>query len=292
MKQDTKRQTPGTLVKYAAFFTLCCVSICCLLSAQEKPEHAMVVENRHIVCELVGNRMYITDAIMVNVLLADSSVSALTFSLPEGYQDFQILNGLHPDSLSLEKTHIVDRRKPAQGKIPVAFRYTLPIKKGTTELSFVVYQPTSVFYFLTKNPELSVTSEQLVEEGLIDMGEHQYHALSGFSFAPGEKFTVTIAGLAKRSRQKHVLIFASIVFVILIIIAAFLFGRGRGEETKAHDTHTEERKKILISIMALLDEKFENGDIGETVYHELRGEHKRRLERIIKTMGKFDSNDA
>jgi hypothetical protein len=42
-----------------------------------------------------------------------------------------------------------------------------------------------------------------------------------------------------------------------------------------------ERKKALISIIDLLDEAREKGEIGETVHRELRNEFKERLQRII-----------
>lgn len=292
VKEYLIRYLFSTTKKYATYLSFLSLSICCFLYAQEKPEHPIVVENRHIVAELLGGRLYITDAAIANVLLADTGVSALILSIPTGYQDFEILNGLNPDSLLFKENRIVDTRKLKRGKMPVAFRYALPVKKNKTKLSFSVYQPTSVFYFLMKNPELSVTSEQLMDEGLIDMGDHNYRTLSGVSFAAGESFSVTISGLAKQTRRKNVLIFASIVFIVLSIIAAFVFRRGRVEDPKAHDKHLEEKKKILISIIALLDEKYESGEVGETVYHELRGEHKRKLERIIKSIEHSGVNDT
>jgi hypothetical protein len=271
-------------MKHTILFTALSVSFSCFLLAREEPHETLVVKNRHVVAEIVGSTLHITDAVLVNVLSPEGSTSPLIFSIPKGYQDFEILNGLDPTCLSLQEEHIVDSSGLPPGKAAVAFRYVLPIRGNTADLSFQVYQDTEVFYFLVKDLEVTISSEQLVDEGLIDMGERSFHALSAVAFRSGERFTITISGLGKQARRKQVLVFASIVIIVLIVIAAFVFKRGRPEgkpESVRKNTLLEERKRAFVSIIALLDEKHEKGELGETVYRELRNEYKAKLQRII-----------
>jgi hypothetical protein len=252
--------------------------------SQEASHQAIVVENRHIVAEIAGHELHITDAVLVNVLSPEGSTSPLIFSIPKGYQDFEILNGLNPASLSLQEEHIVDSSSLPPGKAAVAFRYVLPIRSNNVNLSFQLHQDTEVFYFLAKDPEVTIASKQLVDEGLIDMGNRSFHALSAVGFRSGERFTITISGLGKQARRKQVLVFASIVVIALIVIAAFAFKRGKSDrklESIRRDTLLEERKRAFVFIIALLDEKHEKGELGETVYRELRNEYKTKLQRII-----------
>jgi hypothetical protein len=252
------------------------------LFSQEANQQPIVIENRHMVAEMEGNELHITDALLLNIDSPEVFAS-ISFSLPAGYRDFEIRNGLDPDSLLLEKERVVDIRHLTKGAHPIAFKYILPVQRNTATLTFRVYYDTEVFYFLVKNLELRVTSDVLVSEGLIDMGDHAYHALSAVALQSTEGFSITISGLGKQTRRKNVLIFASIVVVILIIVSAFLLRKGRHEGTPApeQDELLMERKKALISIIALLDEAREKGEIGETVHRELRNEFKERLQRII-----------
>jgi hypothetical protein len=255
-----------------------------LAIAQEEENQTIVIESRHMVAEKIGDELFITDAILVNVHSLDGTESPLVFSVPVGYRDFDVLNGLDPGSLSLEEDRIVDKRALGLGKMPISFKYVLPVHKNTTSLSFQVYRDTQVFYFLVKNLELKIVSEQLVDEGLIDMGKRSYYALSGVAFQSGESFTITISGLGKKTRRKNVLVFAAFVVVLLIIISVFAIRKGKSEgETGSagYDNSLKDREKALTSIIALLDEKHEKGEIGTTVYKELRRENKKKLKRVI-----------
>jgi hypothetical protein len=171
--------------------------------------------------------------------------------------------------------------------MPIAFKYILPFQRNTTTLTYNVYNETQVFYFLVKNLELSITSHELVNEGLLDMGQRSYHALSAVSLQSGERFTITISGLAKRTRRKQVLIFSGVVVLVLTIIGAFVFRKGRGENAAKSEVEEMllERKNVLVSTIALLDERHEKGEISEHVYHKLRSEHKEKLQRIIEVIG-------
>ena len=258
------------------------------LFAQEEGNRGITIENRHVVAEMTGKELHITDAILLNIQSVDGTEEPNSYSIPAGYRDFEILSGLDPDSLTFEEDRVVDTRIMTEGKMRIAFKYVLPFQRNSTTLTFQVYHETQVFYFLMKNLELRITSDELVSEGLIDMGKRSYHALSAVAFQPAEHFTITISGFGKQMRRKQVLIFVFIVIVIVIIITAFAIRKEKPES----DDLLLERKKILISIIALLDEKREKGEIGETVYRELRNENKKKLQHIIETTEKLKEKDA
>ncbi len=251
-------------------------------SAQTRQSAPIIIENQHIVIELIGEKLIVTNATLLSIPESADKTTALRFSLPEGYQDFEIIHGLDESFIAKEKDRIVDTRNITEGKLPVAFKYKLIVRSNSYDFSLSIYEYTEVFYFLAKNLELQISSDNLVDEGIIDMGKGKYHAFSGVSFKKGETITVSIKGLGKGGRRKKVLIVSLIVLIILIITAVIIFGEGKSTKTdKSSSALLTEKKKALAFILAALDEKYKKGEIEKTVYRELHNENKKKLEKII-----------
>lgn len=268
--------------KYAVVLIIAFCLPCCI-TAQEEDEPGIIIESRHIVLEMADAELHITDAIMVNIQSSDGNEELLTYSIPAGYTRFEIHNGLDPDSLIFQEDRIIDARHLPAGKIPIAFKYALPISRNTVILPFYAYNETRVFYFLVKNLELDISSNELLDEGMIEMGERSFHAFSAVGLRQGEELVITIAGMEKRARRNQVLIFAAVVALILIVIVVFVFRKGRGERLSGdeQDDLLSGKRKMLAATIALLDEKHEKGEIGDAAYQRLRKEYSAQLRRII-----------
>ncbi len=251
-------------------------------SSQTDNRSNITIETHHVVIETVDGELIVTDAMLINIHSVEQSDELISFSVPGGYKHFEVLSGLNEDSLLKEEDRVLDTRKVQEGKCPVAFRYKLRIKGDTYHLPLDIYYDTEVFYFLVKSLELSVESEHLIDEGLLDMGERKYYALSGEELKKGERIYITINGLGKQDRRRKVLVVSVPLLIIIIIISVFIFKKGKGEKESSTPSDTLiEEKNSLISTLANLDEEFENGEIDESTYMELRKEYKEKLKKII-----------
>ncbi|TES92254.1 MAG: hypothetical protein E3J87_05800 [Candidatus Cloacimonadota bacterium] len=242
----------------------------------------ITIESHHIIVEMSDRELIMTDALLLNIDTMEGVDEPISFSIPAGYRNLEILNGLDEDSLVKEKERIIDRRTIKEGRFPISFRYRVALKGNTYHFPHDVIYDTEFFYLLLKNLELQVTSGQLIDEGLLDMGERKYHALSGTKLKSGEKIEITFNGLDKQGRRKKTIVVSVMVFIILIILTIFIIGKGKPEEKVTTTTENLiEKKRALISLIARLDEEFEKGEIDEKVYRELRMENKEKLKRVM-----------
>ncbi|MCK4575667.1 hypothetical protein KAU34_04600, partial [candidate division WOR-3 bacterium] len=191
-----------------------------------------------------------------------------------------------------EKDRIIDTRKIKEGKNQIAFRYRIKIKGNKYLFPLDIIYDTQNFFLLVKNLELVLISEQLIDEGLLEMGERKYHAFSQTGFKKGEKVEINIHGLKKQRIRKKVLIISLIGIFLLIIVAILVIRKGKTDmRVISKSDILQEKKKALVAILATLDEKFEKGEIGEEVYTELRDENKEKLTKVLLHIER-DLNDS
>jgi len=242
----------------------------------------ITIESHHIVIETIDGELIVTDAVLLNIHYIGNLDETISLSIPEGFTNLELLSGLNEDSLIKEKDRIRDTRKIQEGKRQIAFRYKLRIKGDTYHLPLNIYYDTRVFYLLVKNLELNISGEHLIDEGLLDMGKGKYHAFSVESLKKGKKTAISIHGLGKQGRRQKILVIAIPLFIALIIFAIYILKKGKSEELIPTPSDSLiEKKNSLISTLANLDEEFENGEIDESTYMELRKEYKEKLRKII-----------
>ena len=242
----------------------------------------ITIESQHIVIETIDGELIVTDAVLLNIYNIGNLDETISLSIPEGFTNLELLSGLNEDSLIKEKGRIRDTRKIQEGKRQIAFRYKLRIKGDTYHLPLNIYYDTRVFYLLVKNLELNISGEHLFDEGLLDMGKGKYHAFSVESLKKGEKTEISIYGLGRQGRRQKILVIAVPLFIVLIILVIYILKKGKSEELIPTPSDALiEKKKTLISTLANLDEEFENGEIDESTYMELRKEYKEKLKKII-----------
>ena len=251
-------------------------------SSQTDNRSNITIENHHIVIETIDGELIVTDAVLLNIHNIWNLDETISLSIPEGFTNLELLSGLNEDSLIKDKDRIRDTRKIQEGKRQIAFRYKLRIKGDTYHLPLNIYYDTRVFYLLVKNLELNISGEHLIDEGLLDMGKGKYHAFSAESLKKGKKTTISIHGLGKQGRRQKILVIAVPLFIVLIILVIYILKKWKSEELIPTPSDTLiEKKKALISTLANLDEEFENGEIDESTYTELRKEYKEKLKKTV-----------
>lgn len=279
-------------MKEIIFILLLFFSLLIPNNAQTENESAIIIENHHIVLEISDGELIVKNALLLNITMIKNIEEPISFSIPIESYDFEILSGLDPDSLIKEKDRIIDTRKIKEGKNQIAFRYRIKIKGNKYLFPLDIIYDTQNFFLLVKNLELVLISEQLIDEGLLEMGERKYHAFSQTGFKKGEKVEINIHGLKKQRIRKKVLIISLIGIFLLIIVAILVIRKGKTDmRVISKSDILQEKKKALVAILATLDEKFEKGEIGEEVYTELRDENKEKLTKVLLHIER-DLNDS
>ena len=279
-------------MKEIIFILLLFFSLLIPNNAQTENESAIIIENHHIVLEISDGELIVKNALLLNITMIKNIKEPISFSIPIESYDFEILSGLDPDSLIKEKNRIIDTRKIKEGKNQIAFRYRIKIKGNKYLFPLHIIYDTQNFFLLVKNLELVLISEQLIDEGLLEMGERKYHAFSQTGFKKGEKVEINIHGLKKQRIRKKVLIISLIGIFLLIIVAILVIRKGKTDmRVISKSDILQEKKKALVAILATLDEKFEKGEIGEEVYTELRDENKEKLTKVLLHIER-DLNDS
>lgn len=279
-------------MKEIIFILLLFFSLLIPNNAQTENESAIIIENHHIVLEISDGELIVKNVLLLNITMIKNIKEPISFSIPIESYDFEILSGLNPDSLIKEKDRIIDTRKIKEGKNQIAFRYRIKIKGNKYLFPLDIIYDTQNFFLLVKNLELVLISEQLIDEGLLEMGERKYHAFSQTGFKKGEKVEINIHGLKKQRIRKKVLIISLIGIFLLIIVAILVIRKGKTDmRVISKSDILQEKKKALVAILATLDEKFEKGEIGEEVYTELRDENKEKLTKVLLHIER-DLNDS
>ncbi|MCK4234169.1 hypothetical protein KAX75_07050 [candidate division WOR-3 bacterium] len=279
-------------MKEIIFILLLFFSLLIPNNAQTENESAIIIENHHIVLEISDGELIVKNVLLLNITMIKNIEEPISFSIPIESYDFEILSGLNPDSLIKEKDRIIDTRKIKEGKNQIAFRYRIKIKGNKYLFPLDIIYDTQNFFLLVKNLELVLISEQLIDEGLLEMGERKYHAFSQTGFKKGEKVEINIHGLKKQRIRKKVLIISLIGIFLLIIVAILVIRKGKTDmRVISKSDILQEKKKALVAILATLDEKFEKGEIGEEVYTELRDENKEKLTKVLLHIER-DLNDS
>lgn|GEM_PF-4237525 len=240
----------------------------------------IMIENRHLVLKVTEGDIFVTDAILFKIDKTDIG-KRLDISLPGGYKDLDIIKGLDESSLAQKHYGPEDLKASKVGKLPVILRYTLKIKGDSYSLSFRVNYDTNIFYLLVKNIELGVESEDLIDEGIIDMGNAKLHAFSEENIKKGGNINFKVKGLGKKTRRGKALILSAIILVIIGILFIFVFSKGKKSKNVVKQGKLENRQEKLVSLIAELDEQYERGEIDDKSHKRMRKEYKKNLKNII-----------
>lgn len=240
----------------------------------------IMIENRHLVLKVTEGDIFVTDAILFKIDKTDIG-KRLDISLPGGYKDLDIIKGLDEPSLAQKHYGPEDLKASKVGKLPVILRYTLKIKGDSYSLSFRVNYDTNIFYLLVKNIELGVESEDLIDEGIIDMGNAKLHAFSEENIKKGGNINFKVKGLGKKTRRGKALILSAIILVIIGILFIFVFSKEKKSKNVVKQGKLENRQEKLVSLIAELDEQYERGEIDDKSHKRMRKEYKKNLKNII-----------
>jgi len=212
----------------------------------------------------------------------DGNQGTLRFSLPEGATDLQNTIGLMECCMIRNEEGFTDSMPLLPGMKEVAYSYQLSYSSGTYTLPRKVNYPTTEFDLLVKGEGIDVTGDKLTPGEPMDIEGVRYNHLSSGDLAPGDILTVRLSSLSTPNDQETVK-WTAIALVLLAF--GFFLVKKRFQPASPEESIAQRRQRLLAEL-ASLDDDYEDGKIGEEVYHRLRAEKKAQLFELMQKLKK------
>jgi len=255
----------------------------------EKAEKGSLLVSEALVFNNSGDKTYIGEKSDLS-----GKNEALKISLPAGFHDLEYVQGLMACCVRETKEGIVDIMDLKPGLKTVTIRYKLNYSSKSFLFSRLFDYKTTNFYLLA--PQVfEISSDNLASEGPLEIKGRPYTALGIEREMPaGSKIEVKISGLPSGGwKFTQAAIIGLISFFVLIGFTYPLLKKNKAtkdqvssKEIKPARTKEdlEAERKILLSLIAYLDDQFEVKEIPEHLYREMRKGFK---EKLVKTMEKL-----
>ncbi|MEA1978404.1 MAG: c-type cytochrome [Chloroflexota bacterium] len=258
----------------------------------------LVIDRLHLIFDFS-----IEGVVEVSQLLLMTNTGDRTIAGQDGFNDIRITlpkdfsNLYFADSPELMRfTEDADGFVMHEAFIPgeaveVYFSFTLPYERSLDYQQPVDYPVEAIVILKTQGPP-SISSEGLSEVGARDMGGLVMESYRMDPLEKGETLELRLSGRhpAQTGSSSTTNLIVGAVALGLTLIALFFIWRkwSRGQESTVEyddETTSEEPRdrETLIRAIATLDDRFEAGEITETVYRKRREELKRTLKALLES---------
>ena len=246
-------------------------------------EDALVKE--YLLFANVGDRTYIGN--VQNA--AEGARQTLRFSLPINATNLQPNPDIMPGVI-VNGQQFYDILPVPPGMREIAYSYTVDLKDKPYMLDQKIEYHTGSYDLLVQGSDIEVESNQLTGGEYIDIDGQRYLRLSGGEFDAGTLLEIKLSAASAHGGPGIVLWLPAVLIPIVAASAiGFAFLRKRRSQAirpePAESTNNDlERQRLLLEI-AHLDDAFEQGNILETEYQQLRKEKKAELIRLMNESG-------
>lgn len=211
-------------------------------------------------------------------IVVNREAAALNFMLPAGASEFQLLDGGTPATIgpTPDGFGYFEALPPGETTLQFAIRYQLS-SEATLDRSFEY--PVSTINVLFQSDDISLSSAQLIDQGILPFEQQSYQQFSGGPLAVGQILAIR---LGAQTVDTNLLIGIALSLLILFAVAGIIIWRRR-VSTREHVSKpsSAERERLLNNIAAL-DDSFEAGELEEAVYRKQRDEMKQKLLRMMR----------
>ena len=203
----------------------------------------------------------------------------LTFSLPAEATEIQYDEGLVPSHEGL-----VDTRPVFPGGIEIVYAYKVPYKGGTYKFQQKLNYPVDWFNVLAQKG-IKVASDQLIDQGPVDMGNVTYTYSGIHNVGRGETVSATLSGPIS---LKTIIIWVAAALLLMAVSSGLAYWRIKNKH-KAQPVRVESfskeqddlRERKLLAELAKLDDDFDAGRIQEEAYRAQRAAKKAQLVKLM-----------
>lgn len=209
------------------------------------------------------------------------NAKVLIFPVSSGGFDVVPMEGLTSDRLLAVPQGFTSADPIPPGEVKVSFLYKVRVPRSGWSFERAVLYPTERADILV-GPGLKVSSSEFTFSEEVTLAEKRYRRYRGEAFEAGEVMTASIASDAGAG--------SGIWWGLGTGLAMAAAGAGalRFRRRRRPLRPTTEDREWLVEEIAVLDEAFERGRIGEKAYERERGRLKRRLEEMTDSLASAD----
>lgn len=248
--------------------------------------------------------------------------STLRFTLPDGAQNFEPVDGLFPSRVLQVTGGFVDTMPVYPGQSQRVWRYSFPANADSVAFTAKLDMAAGTLSVLVPDDGAKVSISNLTGPTNQDIQGEKYLVFSGQNVAAGTDLQFKVDGLSKvipaapptqtasagttattagATSVVSPAVAAGIVALVIVLIAAvMMLSRRQSAQRKRvvemlvaddmDETATgldaagdlEAERRQLVATIARLDDLFEQDKIGSEEYGKLRTEKKRRLIEVVK----------
>lgn len=216
---------------------------------------------------------------------------SLHLPLPEGYGNFQLIQGLAKESLQSVASGLYYTAPLAPGTHRVVYAYALPMTDTVRMVLTRRTLPTRVFDIFVDTRQLVASSDVPFNERF-DTESHSFFHFRGTNLEANSRTWLQVTRLATSTSVLRIMSYASILGMILLGVAIPLSHTWRGlwrpqrrqavSVEQLQQWHTE--RVGLLRAMARLDDQYAAGVLDDATYRQSRGACKSQLLDIVEQL--------
>ena len=240
-------------------------------------------------------------------IVADEDGRTLRFSVPANSAEVGPRAGFDFGTPSLEGATVFATSPLRPGVAnPASLNYTIPYTGSTFDIELVADYPTTEMRLLLPvdangdGPAVAAESRQLLDNGIIPIGDSQYHVWSTGSLNAGDTIRLRFSNLPSASSSGRALSTVAPALIALLAlagaaaIAGLVISRRKLNEPRPVTVSPliaetiDERREMLTAELRALEAAYASGEIDEATYAPSRRailEDLRRISRAMRGIG-------
>lgn len=240
-------------------------------------------------------------------IVADEDGRTLRFSVPANSAEVGPRAGFDFGTPSLEGTTVFATSPLRPGVAnPASLNYTIPYTSTTFDIALVADYPTSEMRLLLPvdangdGPTVAAESRQLLDNGIVPIGDAQYHVWSTGSLEAGDTIRLRFGNLPSASSTGRSLstvapaLIALLALIAAATVAGMIISRRKLDAPRPVTVSPlvaetiGERRDILTNELRALEVAHERGDVDDESYSSTRRailEDLRRISRAMRGLG-------
>lgn len=263
----------------------------------ETTSDKITIKTDHFIIEYIENKIMITEVIsIINrsdrtfVGKPDSpDVRPATFiiPLPDAFGDLNILEGTSEQSVLVKDKKLIDSIPLRPGLNQRIISYSITPSSSSYSLMKELFYDTDRAEILLSSNGLKISGDELESREPLQMKDKKYLHYSLKNLKKGNKLKIEISGFPKYRHPFLLLIAISLSSIIMLVLGFLIYKKKyksekiekRAESENLIDINKSQREN-LISEIADLDERYEQGEIQEPEYSFKRNQLKQELINI------------
>lgn len=240
-------------------------------------------------------------------IVADEDGRTLRFSVPANSAEVGPRAGFDFGTPSLEGATVFATSPLRPGVAnPASLNYTIPYTGSTFDIELVADYPTTEMRLLLPvdangdGPAVAAESRQLLDNGIIPIGDSQYHVWSTGSLNAGDTIRLRFSNLPSASSSGRALSTVAPALIALLAlagaaaVAGLVISRRKLNEPRPVTVSPliaetiDERRQMLTAELRALEAAYASGEIDEATYAPSRRailEDLRRISRAMRGIG-------